>query len=112
MTFLQTIERRHRIQPARPRRRTLEEGPQLRNLYGRRGNIIGEELVAPRPETIGDLVALQDLRDQLNEMENRTPLTEEVEREVPLGHYLTNVDTENLEIEEEIDPNDTDRFIL
>jgi len=98
-----------------------QEGPELRNLYGRGGNLIGEELVAlrpgdelvaPRPETIGDLVALQDLRDHLNEMENRNPLTEEVEMEVPLGHYLTNVDTENLEIEEEIDPNDTDRFIL
>ena len=82
------------------------DGPELRNLYGRRGNIIGEELVAPRPQTIGDLTALQDLRDQLRE----NPLTEEVEREVPLGHYLTNVDTENLEIEDEIDPNDTDRF--
>ncbi len=92
----------------------LDDGPELRNLYGRRGNIIGEEVVAQRPQTIGDLTALQDLRDQLNEMENRTPLTEEVEREVPLGHYLTNVDTENLEIEEEIDiddPNHPDNFL-
>ena len=88
----------------------LDAGPELRNLYGRRGNIIGEELVAPRPQTIGDLTALQDLRDQMEERRNPNPLTEEVEREVPLGHYLTNVDIENLEIEDESDPNDPDRF--
>ena len=78
---------------------------QLRNIYVRQGNILGEELVAPQPQTIGDLTALQDLRDRMVERRNPNPLTEEVEREVPLGHYLTNVDIENLEIEDESDPN-------
>ena len=54
------------------------------------------------------MTALQDLRDQLEERRNPNPLTQEVEREVPMGHYLTNVDTENFEIEEEIDIDDPD----
>ena len=76
---------------------------QLRNIYGRQGNIIGEEIVAQPPQTIGDLTALQDLRDHMVERRNPNPLTEEVEREVPLGHYLTNIDIENLEIEDDRD---------
>ena len=76
------------------------EETRLRNIYGRQGNIIGEELVVERPETIGDLIALRELATRLNELEPPRPL----------GHYLTNEDTENLEIEDELDPMDPDRF--
>ena len=76
------------------------EETRLRNIYGRQGNIIGEELVTERPETIGDLIALRELATRFNELEPPRPL----------GHYLTNEDTENLEIEDELDPMDPDRF--
>ena len=76
------------------------EETRLRNIYGRQGNIIGEELVTERPETIGDLIALRELAIRSNELEPPRPL----------GHYLTNEDTENLEIEDELDPMDPDRF--
>jgi len=44
-----------------------EEGIGLRPIRGRRGRIIGEELRAPEPQTLGDLDALRELREQLDE---------------------------------------------
>ena len=43
-----------------------EEGFGLHPIIGRRGRIIGEELRAPAPQTLGDIAALRDLRDQIN----------------------------------------------
>ena len=39
----------------------------LRPIRGRRGRIIGEEVRAPHPQTLGDLDALRELREQLEE---------------------------------------------
>ena len=54
-----------------------EDGIGLRPIRGRRGRIIGEEVVVNEPGTLGDLDALRELREQLTERENRNPLREE-----------------------------------
>ena len=41
------------------------------------GRIIGEEVRAPHPQTLGDLDALRELREQLEENRIRNPLIEE-----------------------------------
>jgi hypothetical protein len=54
-----------------------DEGINLQPIRGRRGRIIGEELRPPDPETLGDLDALRELREQLNEAEIRIHSFEE-----------------------------------